>query len=105
MNDLIGEMYGERAIQAPFSAIVCRKEQVDGIKRAMIGGIVLANIGNDNWQRWRGTMILIPRMIDNERKPTGAQLNQMMINWLNHETLEKDMKSKDSFWKPEWRGN
>lgn len=105
MTDHLGEWaYGERAIQAPFSAIVCRKEQVDGVKRAMVGGVVLAEIGDNGWQRWRGTMILIPRMIDKARREHWYRLDQMMVNHLNYETTEQEMKSRDSFWKREWRG-
>lgn len=99
MTDLLGEMYGERAVQAEFATIVCRRSPVEGVARAMIGGVVLAGIGDEGWQRWRGTMILIPSSIDKPREKNASAypINRMMVDFLNHD-LECE-----TYWKAEWR--
>lgn len=104
MTDHLAEWaYGERSVQAPFSAVVAGAQEVEGIKRAMIGGVILADIGIEYWQRWRGTMILIPKMIDAMRKPVGARVDQMMTDYLGRENAELKKTPHDSFWVPEWR--
>lgn len=99
----VGSMWGERAIQAPFAAIVTKTSEIDGVKRAMFGGVVLADIGSEGWQRWRGTMILIPRMIDKTRKPCVMRMDQMVTDPLSWEIAEHKRVPRDSFWVPEWR--
>lgn len=96
--NLLGESFGDRAVCAPFAAVVTGTAAVDGIKRAMFGGVVLADIGTEHWQRWRGTLIFMPRIIDKTRRTENGTLQQLMLGRLN------DMsKERDSFWVPTWR--
>jgi hypothetical protein len=104
MTDRLSEWaYGEHSVSAPFAAVVSGALEVEGVKRTMIGGIMLADFGKEYWQRWRGTMILIPRMIDKTRKPCGMRIDQMMTDPLAREIAELKKVPRDSFWVPEWR--
>lgn len=101
--NILGEMYGERAIYAPFALIAAKTSQVGSFQRTMIGGVVIDGFGGDNWERWRGTMILIPNMIDKMRKKTSdSTINQMMTTYLGIETEDTGQES-DSFWKSDWK--
>lgn len=95
MTDLIGEMYGERAVQAPFGLIVSRRQSINGLDRTMVGGTVLSKmVETDHWYRWRGSVILIPTHID---RMAGKQrletIDRLMVNCL----------AVDEVWKSVWR--
>lgn len=101
--DPIGEMYGPRAVQAPFMMITCKQNQVHGINRTMIGGLILSDMCTTQaWERWRGIMILIPERVDVplNKKETGT-IEHMMLNWLNH---PDDVHDKDhQYWRQTWK--
>ena len=102
-TDLVGEMYGERAIQAPFGLVLTRAPAANGIPRAMIGGVIFTDCGTDHWERWCGTAILIPQSIDKTRKACSWNVQQLMTSGLQLDPTEEEMKFKESFWKKVWR--
>lgn len=89
MRNALGEMWGDNAVQAPFMAIACRRSE----GRMMIGGTLLADgCLSDKWERWRGTMIIVPTKIEVQRRDTYYRLEQMMVNDL----------VIDQVWKQQW---
>jgi hypothetical protein len=73
---LIGQMYGEHAVQASFMAITA--SYANG--RSVIGGTVLSSFcTTDKWERWQGTIILIPDKTEVLRRPSLRRLEQMMM--------------------------
>lgn len=96
--NLLGDMYGDRAVCAPCGMVMTGTAAVDGVKRAMFGGVVLADVGTDGWQRWRGTMIFVPRMIEKTRRKESRTLQQMMLGHLND-----SFGGTNSFWQSVWK--
>lgn len=92
-NKSVGEIWGERAIQAPFGLIVAT--YADG--RSMVGGTILAPMAeSQTWERWKGTAILIPQSIELPalKQMRAARMDQMMCTYLGADT---------EFWKKKWR--
>lgn len=94
MSDLVGEMYGERAIQAPFSFIVSRRTSLENVHRSMVGGVILSEmVSTNHWYRWKGDVILIPKEICRLKPPQFlGTIDRLMINYL----------SIDECWKKIW---
>lgn len=104
MNDLIGEMYGERAVSAPFAFIIGSNNKNNTSTK--LAGVILANMdAPKQWVRWRGTAILIPSMIDIVRRSSAMRIDQMMTGPLSSDMTEDDINDPEAFWKPVWRSN
>lgn len=101
--NVLGGMWGDHAVQAPFCLAVTKGDPEEGIARAMVGGVILADIGDEQWQRWRGTAILLPRMIDKTRRKTSMRIDQILADYIGREMSEYEKLPRDSFWVPTWR--
>lgn len=99
----LGEMWDEHAVQAPFGIVATKTGAIDGVKRTMIGGVVFDDFGGEQWERWRGTMILIPAFIDVTRQKCGWGVQDLMLNGINRCVTAEEMRDRDSFWKSKWR--
>lgn len=91
----LGDMYGERAVQAPFGVVAA---SYDGVSR--VAGTLLAPMcKSDTWERWRGTMILIPRLIEvaNLKEMKNARLETMCLEYLGMDNYEEHV-----FWRKQW---
>jgi len=99
ISDPLGEIYGERAIQAPCFAITSQRNQ-GNTKRTLFGGIILSEMcTTQQWERWRGTMIFIPERIDVVRVADYSRIDQMITNFLS---LPDDDTNKTSYWRKLW---
>jgi hypothetical protein len=93
---VLGELWGDRAVQAPFGAIACSRD--DG--RSTIAGTILSPMCKSNtWERWRGTMILIPNLIEiaNLKEMRVQRLDQMLCTFLG-----QDNDEERKFWRKTW---
>ena len=103
MTDIIGEMYGERAVNAPFAFVISNNNR-NGLKSTKLGGVILADMdAPTSWVRWRGTAIIIPTAIDIPRNPCGHRIDQMLAGPLGQDQTEDEINDPESFWKPVWR--
>lgn len=99
----LGEMWGDRAVQALCGFVACKAETRDGIRRTMVGGVIFDSFGGEQWERWRGTVILIPKFIDVTRDPCAWEIGELMREGINRDVTEQKMTDPNSFWKPKWR--
>ena len=102
-HDSLGAMWGERAVHALCGLAVTATDEVNGIKRTMIGGTVFGGFGATHWERWRGTIILIPKMIDVSTHCAGWQIQDLMMHGINRDLTDDEMKDQNAIWKPVWR--
>lgn len=99
----MGDLYGERAVQAPFVAIACRQPEVGGFRRTLIGGILLEEMcTSDGWERCRGSMIIIPSRVEVETKLSGHRFESMVLSYLN---MPDDSDSDNPVWRETWNVN
>lgn len=102
-DNLLGDFYGDHAVSAPAAIVATRTDTAEGVERTMIGGVVLNGFGGKNWERWRGTMIFIPRFIDVTRQGRHWSVQDLMMQGINRDGTLEEMKDPDSFWKSKWR--
>lgn len=106
----LDEIWGEHARQGGF-VLIAGHTPVGEIPRSMIGGAVLADLGEGTkgWVRWRGTMILLPTVVEVARPPHESyRIDQMMTMGTldcdldEHDYAERAKKRHDSYWRPVW---
>ncbi|HWY35359.1 MAG TPA: hypothetical protein VNX68_11990 [Nitrosopumilaceae archaeon] len=98
--DLIGEMHGDRAVQAPCSFVMARRNQGD-IVRTFIGGIILADMcSTENWERWHGTAILIPSRIEKQIYVGHERIDMMVVRYLGLPLANE--KESPQYWQKIW---
>jgi hypothetical protein len=94
--------YGERAVTAKFCTVACGAKTVHGIPRTMLGGIVLDKLcRSEGWERWSGTMILVPEKIEILLPPSYYSLEQIMTGFLGHQN-DPDEPDRD-VWREAWK--
>jgi hypothetical protein len=110
MSNVLDGMISQGSVQADATMVMCRKSTVHGIDRTMLGGLILHGMNipetEKGWMRWRGSVILIPEVIERNRDPSAYRMDQMITGLLNVELdnnyAERAKKTADSFWQPTW---
>lgn len=99
--DPIGEMYGDRAVQARCSFVMAKRDSREGISRTMFGGIILTDLCSTNiWERWHGTAILIPSLIERQIHEGHERIDMMMVQWLGLPLADKE--EDHQYWQKIW---
>lgn len=95
-RSVLGELYGERAVQGP-CIIIAGQTDHNGIQRTKFGGIVIAGMCDSmTWERWKGTAIFIPQSIEVPVHPGAERIDQMMLGPMSY---DNDIE----YWREVWR--